>query len=118
MTTTNYTPLFYFMNENILLVEVKINELPEGFPVDKIFHWLMVPKATGEISRLKFSSMDDELINGNKMNIRVFENAELRFDEKFAKFQIDGQGNILMNSPIAEISHETHAQIKTFLLNL
>jgi len=115
MANTNYTPLYYLMNESITVIEVKINDLPENSPKDIVFQWLSINTQTNHINKLIFKSMKEEIVNGKRMNVRVFENAELRFDEEFAKFQIDGQGHILMNSSVDKIPAETNEKIITFL---
>ena len=86
------------MNEKHSLVEVKINDLPEGTPKKDLYKWISINHESHEVSQLQFLSMSQEDINGNLMNIRVFKNAELRFDKAFAKFMLDGEGHILMNA--------------------
>ena len=104
MSNVNFTPLFYLMNENFNLIEVKRNGLPENTPLDEVYHWLFITIETKKVEKLVFKAMSEEMINGNKMNVREFENAELRFDEAFAKFQIENHGHIFMNSPVDQIS--------------
>jgi hypothetical protein len=111
----NFTPLFYLMNENYNVIEVKLNDMPKETALDQVYHWLFITKKTNKIEKLIFKSMSEEVINGNKMNVREFDNAELRFDEAFAKFQLEGEGHILMNSPVTEITIEGNELILDFL---
>jgi hypothetical protein len=93
----NYTSLFYLMNERYSLVEIKINGLPKDSPKEDVYKWFAIASESNKVEKLKFKSMSEEVINGNKMNVRKFENAELRFDNSFAKFVFEGDGHILEN---------------------
>lgn len=115
MSNVNFTPLFYLMNENFNLIEVKRNDLPEDSPLDQVYHWLFITNETKKIEKLSFKSMSEEMVNGNKMNIREFANAELRFDDAFAKFQIENNGHLFMNSPVDQISELSNELILGFL---
>lgn len=111
----NYTALYYFMNEKHSLVEVKINDLPEKTPKNKLYKWLSMNLDTNETQELEFVSMGQEDVNGNQMNIRVFKNAELRFDKAFAKFMLEGEGHILMNASEELLPNQVDELILRFL---
>jgi hypothetical protein len=113
-----FTPLFYFMNEDVALVEIKLNNLDDNASKDQLYHWIKFSNSSQEISRLKFISMGSENINGNNINIRVFEDGELRFDDSFAKFQHKGDGHIIMNAPINTISEVFKNRIEEYISNL
>jgi len=89
----------YFMNENAAVVELS-NE-----------QWKFI-KLPSEIFILKLNSSTIENVNGNDINVRVFEKAELRFDNDFAKFQYLDNGYILMNCDISTIPNEIITLLK------
>jgi hypothetical protein len=103
------------MNENFSLIEVKRNDLPDNTPIDQVYHWLFITNETKKIEKLAFKAMSEEMVNGNKMNVREFDNAELRFDDAFAKFQIENNGHIFMNSPVDQITEFANELILGFL---
>ncbi|WP_417335323.1 hypothetical protein [Halobacteriovorax marinus] len=76
-----------------------------GIQGDKsdIYKWIKINPSNQEIESLKFESMKTEEVNGNEINVRIFENAELRFDNFFAKFQYKNEGHIVMNCDTSEI---------------
>lgn len=111
----NYTPLYYFMNENISLLEIKRTDQPEDAPKDEVYHWLAFDNQSQEIRRLSFKSMDKEPIDGNEINIRIFENAELRFTNEFAKFIENDQVHLVLNNSVDEIPDELKIVVEEFL---
>ncbi len=106
------------MNENHSLVEVKLNDAACDAPKDQLYKWLSISTATSEVKQLKFESMGTELVNGNEMNIRIFTNAELRFDKSFGKFVVEGEGHILMNCSQQSLPEELSLIIDKFLESL
>jgi hypothetical protein len=103
------------MNENFELIEIKRNDLDSDAPIDKVFHWLFINKELNKIEKLIFKNMGEEIVNENKINIRTFENSELRFDEAFAKFQIQENGHILMKEDSSKVSTIATENIRIFL---
>lgn len=91
----NFQILNYLMNENLTVIEAKLIDLPESAPKSERYKWLQINDS--KVTPLAFISMREEEINGKQMNIRIFENAELRFDKSFARFISGENMNILMN---------------------
>lgn len=117
MSDINFTPLYYFMNENVSVVEIKRNDLSESATKEETYFWFRLD-ASQNITRLKFVSMDSEVVNGNNINIRIFDNGELRFDDKFAKFTYNGDGSITMNVPVTEIPTTSNTAIQNYFSKL
>ena len=111
----NYTTLYYFMNEKHSVIEVKVNDLPEGASKEEEYKWLHFSNEKKEIQQLHFVSQGEEMVNNNKMNIRVFKNAEIRFDTAFAKLMLEDEGHILMNSSQELLPTEIDTKIIDFL---
>ena len=83
---TKFLPIFLFMNEEVTLIEIKREDMPEDSTPDQLYHWLSMSKSNPKLTRLNFIEMGKEMVNGNEINVRKFENGELRFDSNFAKF--------------------------------
>jgi len=114
MAESKFETLYYFMNEEVSLVEVKRTDL-ETEDLGQLLHWLKVVKATNEVVKMPFKSMNSEVVNGNTINIRVFENGELRFDDDFGKFLHDNDGHIIMNKPVNETPKDVLNSVGEFL---
>lgn len=111
----NYEVLYYFMNENFNVVEVKKTNLPSDSTPDKLYHWLFIPTSNNLVRKLHFIKMGEETVNGNLIQIREFDNAELRFDQTFAKFQLEGNGHILMKSDLSKLTPALLKSIENYL---
>ncbi len=118
MSNEQFTPLYYFMNENIAVVEVSNDTLPADATKQERLHWLKITNNCNTVERLTFKAMKSELVNGNEINVRSFEDGELRFDKNFAKFLYKGDGHIIMNIPVADISPETKNKISIYISSL
>ncbi len=118
MSNNIYTALFYFMNEEVSVIEVKRTDIPEDSDKDKMYHWLKYTQGSKKIERLRFRSMSSEVVNGNNINIRAFADGELRFDKDFAKFLHCNDGHLIMNRPVQDIPDELSGQINSFLSSL
>lgn len=103
------------MNEKHSVIEVKVNDLPEGASKEEEYKWLHFSNEKKEIQQLHFVSQGEEMVNNNKMNIRVFKNAEIRFDTAFAKLMLEDEGHILMNSSQELLPTEIDTKIIDFL---
>lgn len=113
----SYTTLFYFMNEKHALVEIKRNDISDDSEKDKLYYWLSINTENKMIEKLRFKSMGQEDVRGNMMNIRTFDNAELRFDTSYAKFVIKDTGYILMNCSEELLPSELDHIILDYLQN-
>tara|TARA_R110002072_G_scaffold1989_1_gene16228 strand:+ start:2548 stop:2865 length:318 start_codon:yes stop_codon:yes gene_type:complete len=99
-------PIFYFMNENVSLIEVEYKDN---------FHWLLISEKDKKITPLDFLEMGEEIVNENKIMIRKFKDGELRFDDQFGKFTFQNDGHILMSQPPSEIPEATLQNISDYL---
>ena len=110
----NYTQLSYLMNEKYTVAEIKLsveNEKNHDLSVNN--YWLSI--SDKGIERLPFISMKEEMINGNMISVRVFKNAELRFDKLFSKFSINNEIYILKNCSEEKIPKDIDEKILQFL---
>ncbi|EQC46789.1 hypothetical protein [Bacteriovorax sp. Seq25_V] len=98
------------MAEQITIISYYMNEVASVVELDNgTWKYIRLPNNVYDLS-LKDSRT--EIINGNEINVRVFENAELRFDKDFAKFQHLDSGHILMNSDVNSVPAEIKAMLK------
>ena len=84
-----YEYLFYFFNDAISLVEVKLMSLPEGAAIDRVYHWLYIEEEN--VQKLHFKSRREQ----GGLNYREFAQGNLSFDEKMAQ--------LLLHDPAVEI---------------
>ena len=117
MSHNNITALYYFMNEEVSLVEIKRTDIDTD-DKSKLFYWLKLLKSSNQLERLEFKSMSSEIVNDNNINIRVFEDGELRFDNDFAKLLHKTEGHIVMNKPVSEIPAELMKRLSEYLEEL
>lgn len=100
----NYEVLYYLMNEKMTLVEIK---------KEKEYTWFMQRNGDA-LNKLEFVSMKEEEVNENTINVRVFENSELRFDKMFGKFVLGDELFILKNFSQGPIPEELKSNISNF----
>ena len=115
MTNQKIEILYYFMNENVILTEAKRMDLPSSSDKSLLYYWIKINAQTQNVERLTFKSMTTEVVNGNEISVRVFEDGELRFDKFFAKFQHRSEGQILMNSEAGQVPEIFLNKIEQFI---
>ncbi|MFY7991769.1 MAG: hypothetical protein ACOVP4_00635 [Bacteriovoracaceae bacterium] len=115
MTSIKYSFLYCFQNEYMTLVEIKRTDLPEDSTPEQVYSWLVINPQTAEYKKLGFKSMGTEMVNGNLINIRVFNEGELRFDGLFAKFVYGPNSHLLENKSSAEPSKNIADIVSTYL---
>lgn len=93
---------FYFMNEEVSLLKLPDTE-----------NWYLINTKDHSYSLLKLLNENAQTINGNNIEVKTFENAELRYDKDFGKFQHDQNGFILLNCCHQIIPSELIDLIKT-----
>ncbi|PIK14019.1 hypothetical protein [Halobacteriovorax sp. JY17] len=103
MKKRNFELLYYFMNENVILTEIKRSDLSNEKDKSKIYSWIKINPHNQEAEFLTYQSMSVENINGNEINVRTFSDGELRFDQHFAKFQHKSEGYIVMNCNTTDV---------------
>lgn len=115
MKSIEYSFLYYFQNEYMTLVEIKRTDLPEDSSPEQVYSWLVINPQTAEYKKLGFKSMGTEMVNGNLINIRVFDEGELRFDGLFAKFVYGPNSHLLENKSSAEPGKNIADIVSTYL---
>lgn len=105
--------LFVFENPAEAIVETKLIGMPDGSPPDKVYFWLRIDKKSGTCTHLKFVSMEKEPVQ-----IRVFEQGILNFNEKVAVFSGQNITKRYLNKGIENISEKTLQAVSTFLKSL
>lgn len=96
-----FETLFYFMNENVSLIEVKRTDLGEDAKKEDTHQWFFILNEELTLEKLQFESAFVDQVNGNEINVRKFKGAEFRFDDSFGKFQDKEGGHIIMKVPNA-----------------
>ena len=92
----SFEVLYYLRNEKTSIIEIKRTDLEESSPKNLVYKWLVVDDS-GDIQGLVFESMRSELVSGKKIDIRLFQNSELRFDALFGQFVMEDELFILEN---------------------
>ena len=115
MKSIEYSFLYYFQNEYMTLVEIKRTDLPEDSNPEQAYSWLVINPQTVEYKKLSFKSMGTEMVNGNLINIRVFNEGELRFHGLFAKFVYGPNSHLLENKISAEPGKKIADIVSTYL---
>lgn len=85
----SFNTLHCFSNEQISILEIEH---------DKICKWFRVDHTDYKLQYLELSSTSHEVISGNNIDIRIFDNSEIRFDQKtgFAKFTCPKNNHLVM----------------------
>ena len=108
--------LYVFENEEISVMEVKRkDQAKDAFP-DQIYFWILMDKKKNSFVHLGFKSMGTEMVNGNNINVRVFQKAELRFDANFAKFVYLDQSYLLETKAPTSVSQDTVQKVLNFII--
>lgn len=113
----NLNFLFHFTCDTHVVVEAKVNDMPEGTPPTGVFYWLLLDRASGDCSRLTFRSMKSEA----GQQYRSFDQGELCFDELQAHLQLSS-GPVpelrLDVCAVEELSDEFRARAYSFVQKL
>lgn len=104
--------LYYLMNEKISLVEIKRADLAANSPKEDVYQWFMF-KDDDSKEKLEFISQKEEDVAGKKINVRIFKDAELRFDKLFGKFVLEDELFILKNCSSFEIPQSISEKINS-----
>ncbi|MBT3603517.1 MAG: GrpB family protein [Candidatus Latescibacteria bacterium] len=110
--------LYHFSCASSDVLEVKIQDLKEGTPVGKLFHWLHYDRTTKTFQKLTFKSMGSE----EGKNHRVFEQGELHFDTSQANLQLEtdtiSEEFTLDVNDVQAVPNELISQVQYFLQRL
>ena len=118
IVNTQFETLFYFMNENIQIVEVKRTDIDESSDKSLLYHWLVLAAGCDKAEKLHFVSMGKEDVKGIEINVRTFEEGELRFDENWAKFLYNGEGHIVVKENADIVPENLKSIIASYLRSL
>ncbi len=110
-----FETLFYLMNEKHCVLEVKRTDIAEDSAPENLYYWLSISTESKKVDRLVFVSMGEEVVKGNKMQVRTFEDGELRFDNSFAKFVHKNDGHILMNCSEEKVPENVLQIVNNFI---
>lgn len=108
MSKIELTPLKYFMNEKVSVVEIQTIG-------QETTTWLRIGSDDTLATLLNLQSSGSEVVNGNDIMIRAFDTGEFRFDDEFGKFQYKGDGSILMRLPVQDLPVEVTKKIGILL---
>ena len=85
----------FFRNETVSLIEVQNKEES---------NWFFSHNEVTDLTTFHCSNEMVELINDNNINVRTFEEGELRFDANFGKLVVTGEDSqLVIKSSIDEI---------------
>ena len=104
--------LYYFSCDILDVLEVKVQGLPDGTPIGRVYHWLYYDQRAGQVHRLGFKAMGKEGAKG----LRSFEEGELWFDTSQAGLTLlDGQAYDLVVNAVDAMPEDLISRIQTFL---
>jgi hypothetical protein len=107
--------LYNLSNENFSVVEIKLTKSPSDAEKSDLFSWFHIDIANKKIEKLIFQSMREEDVQDKVMNIRIFKDAELRFDKMFGRFISNSHEHILMNCAAEALSKESKELIDNYI---
>ncbi len=107
--------LYNLSNEKFCVVEIRRLDLADESDKSKVYSWFHVDIEKKNIEKLSFKSSREEDVQGKMMNIRIFENAELRFDKMFSRFISNAHEHILMNCAGSALPKEVKELIENYL---
>lgn len=107
--------LYYFSNEELDIVEVKILGLAADTPPAEVYHWLCYERSTQQFEKLNFKAMSRD----KDWNYRDFLQAKLSFNTQEAHLQWHSNReteNLALNvSDLHSVPAQFVSQIKQFL---
>lgn len=86
MITNKLEILYAFENDKIMLLEAKKLNMPKACSKSDQYKWLVFHKYNQKIDILNFQSMSKDMVENREFDIRIFSEAELKFDNTFARF--------------------------------
>lgn len=103
---------YQFSNDACVILEAKVNGLPEGTPIGQIYHWLLYGRSDGRVSRLIFRGMSTD---GDRQT-RTFEQGNLMFDTTSAELSLTGEAPEVLRAESAErVPGEVSEAVAAFL---
>ena len=106
--------LYSFENDKIILLEVKNLTHPASCAKNLIYKWVVFNKQSNTFSSLNFQSMSQDKVEDREFQVRVFDEAELKFDQSFARFIFDDTMHLLNN--IDQIPPSMISMLELFII--
>lgn len=107
--------LYYFSNEELDIVEVKILDLAADRPPAEVYHWLCYERSTQQFEKLEFKAMNRD----KDWNYREFLQAKLSFNTQEAHLQWHSSSeteNLALNvSDLHSVPAQLVSEVKQFL---
>jgi hypothetical protein len=107
--------LYNLSNENFSVVEIKRTGLPSEASKADAYSWFHIDIENNKIEKLIFKSMREEDVQDKVMNVRIFKDAELRFDKMFGRFISNAHEHILMNCAVEALSISSKELIDNYI---
>lgn len=98
--------LFAFENDNFVIVETKLLNMPEDTPPSQVYFWIKFDKQSNVCQHLNFVSMEKE-----PFQVREFKEGKLEFNNDKANFNGDNFKNIDVNT----LSEDVRNSVVNFL---
>ncbi len=98
--------LFAFENDNSVLVETKLLNMPEGTPPAQVYFWIQFDKKTNSCQHLNFVAMEKEPVQ-----VREFKEGRLEFNNDKANFN----GVSFKNIDVNTLSEDVKNSVVNFL---
>jgi len=106
MTTNELEFKNYFRNESVSLVEVLENDETSWFFTTN----------NKDLAAFHCSNEMVENVNGNDINVRTFDEGELRFDDYFGKLVVEGKDSeLVLKSSVVEIPTDLREEVERIL---
>lgn len=114
MNRNAYNILFHMENEEITILEIKINAI-ESNDKSKIYHWLLFNKTDNKLTTLIFERMEKI----EEKESRYFKKYYLEFDNQDATLKSENKTyNLLVISPLNTLNLPIKEAIDTYVQNL
>ncbi|MBC7690212.1 MAG: GNAT family N-acetyltransferase [Methylotenera sp.] len=111
--------LYHLQGEELDLIETRRTDLPSGSSPAEVYRWILVLHRPQRLLDLDFVSMAkvEQPEAGHPLEVRVFKNAQLTFDESSVTFELFGKHHELQRSDTAAaIPYELQEKVRTHLL--
>lgn len=102
---------YCFVCDEVVVLEAKVNGLPDGTPIGEVFHWLMYDQTSRKIERLTFKGMRTE--DGHER--RFFEQGELTFDDARAELVLNDVVFVLTTQGPGGVPKDIARSVEDFL---
>ena len=103
---------YHYRNEACVLLEAKVNGLPEGTPIGRVYHWLLYSRSSDAVRRLTFRGMGSE---GDR-ETRAFAEGDLILDAQRAELTMaEGDVEVMAVGSPDGVSDDIRSAVEAFL---